>query len=51
MMTVDCEMNVVVKFVRFTALKFVQHSGYWRFLLILLNKKIAPKFSNLPLNF
>ena len=51
-LTVDCAMNVVVKFVRFTALRFVQHrrSGYWRFLLVLLNQKIAPKFSHLPLN-
>ena len=24
-LTVDCAMNVVVKFVRFTALRFVQH--------------------------
>ena len=39
MMTVDCAMNVVVKFVRFTALKCVQHGGYLRFLLILVNKK------------
>ena len=38
-MTVDCAMNVVVNCIRFTAVKFVQHSGYWRFKLILLNFK------------